>query len=139
VEQPDARIVRHEADAQIPAGPHRHHVAHHRHGRDGGRRRVLDEVAGVLVGAGHELEVVPVQVEGVLAHIVVVEDDLDYLPALEDLGVGVDAVDGRVGCRLAEGEGGEERGDLGGDVGDVVERAAASGQFGFRRGNCRTH
>lgn len=64
------------------------------------------------------------QVEGVFACVCVVEDDVDYVAAVEDEGVGVGAVDGGVGGCEAGGEGGEEGGNFGANVGYVVEEGA---------------
>ena len=81
--------------------------------------------AGRALGAPHGLEVVPVQVEGVLAGVDVVDDDLHDLAALQHEGVRVLAVDGRVGGQLAGREGGEQGWYFWGCVGYVVEEGAA--------------
>ena len=67
------------------------------------------------------------------AGVVVVEDDVDDLVALEDEGVGVGGVDGGVGGICTGREGGVEGGDFGGDVGDGVEGGAGGGINGMGR------
>ena len=64
------------------------------------------------------------QVEGVAASVVVVEDDVDDLVAFEDEGVAVGRVDGGIGGILAWGEGGVAGGDFGCNVRDGVEGGA---------------
>jgi hypothetical protein len=70
---------------------------------------------------------VAVQVEWVLAWVVVVDDDVDDLVVREDEGVRELAVDAGIGGNVASAEGGEESGDFGGLVGDVVEEGAGRG------------
>lgn len=55
------------------------------------------------------------------ARVEVVDDELDDFVLLQDKGVGVGTVDGRVGGVVASREGRVKRGDIGGPVGDVVE------------------
>lgn len=112
------RIVGAEAQDDVPHGSDHEGVSAHGHGWEG---FVADVVAAVVVAAGDGLEGVTVEVEGVSACVVVVDDDVDDVVFLQDEGVGVGAVDVGVGCRLAGCEGCVEGGDLGGDVGDVVE------------------
>lgn len=88
------------------------------------RHARIDKRPCVVVGPPHDLEVVAVQVERVLAGVEVVDHDLDDLVLGEDEGVCVGAVDGGVCCVLAGCESGVEGGDFGGDVGDVVEEGA---------------
>lgn len=58
---------------------------------------VVGVVAGAI-GRTHDcLEDVAVEMEGVAAGVVVVEDDFNDFVFLEDEGVGVDAVDGGIG------------------------------------------
>ena len=54
-------------------------------------------IPAVVVRAGYGLEGVAVQVEGVTAGVVVVDDDVDDLVAFEDEGVGIGGVDGGIG------------------------------------------
>ena len=125
VEQPDARIIALEAQHEVAIRADDDGVAAHGHGRElGGRDARVGKGPRVVVGAPDGLEVVPVQVEGVLARVEVVDDDVDDLVLLQDERVRVGAVDGWVGGVLARAEDGVEGGDLGGDVGDVVEEGA---------------
>lgn len=75
----------------------------------------------LLIRAVDSLEGVAVKMERVTSGVEVVDDDLDNLILPENHGVGIGAVDGRVSGVLAGGEDAVERGDLGVDVGDVVE------------------
>lgn len=118
VEEPDAWVVGAEADDEVAIRADHEGVAAH---GDGGEGFVADVVSGFLLGADDGLEVVAVKVEGVLARVIVVEDDFDDLVLLEDEGVGVGGVDGGVEGGGAGGEGGVEGGHFGADVGDVVE------------------
>jgi hypothetical protein len=71
------------------------------------------------------LEVVAVEMEGVFAGVVIVDDDLDDFALLKDEGVGVCAVDGRVcGKVLGSAKSGVKGWDLLMDVGYVVEESA---------------
>ena len=142
MQQPDARVVRHEAQHHEAHLRHLHRVAAHGHlarrgvvhgrrqqrgkggvgvgagreGLDGGR---LGEDVGR--GAGDDLHGVAVQVEGVRAAVEVVEPDLDRGVRGQDGGIGVRAVDARVGGQVGgRGQGGEEGGHKGRDVGAVV-------------------
>jgi hypothetical protein len=62
--------------------------------------------------------------EGMLARVEVVDHDVNDLVLFEDEGVRVGAVDGGVGREFAGGQDRVEGGDLGGDVGYVVEERA---------------
>lgn len=128
VEEPDAWIVCHEPqDHEAQWIDHRGVSAH----RDRGKIRVRDvgvgEEAGVFLGAIHGLEVVPVQVEGVFACVVVVDDDLDDLPLGEHKRVRIGAVHGYVCSQLAGAEGCVQGRYFGGFVGDVVEEGTVTG------------
>ena len=65
------------------------------------------------------------QVEGMLAWIIVVEDDLDDLALLEDEGVRIAAVDCGIRGGVASRESRVKSWDLGLDVSDVVEEGTA--------------
>jgi hypothetical protein len=87
-------------------------------------------VAGLVVacvfGATRDgLEDVAVEVEGVTAGVVVVDDYFDDLVLLENEWVGVFAVDGGIVGVCAAGEGSVKSGDLGSDVGDIIEECTA--------------
>lgn len=93
-------IVGAEAEDEVSVWADEDGVAPH---GDFGEGFVIDEVAGVLGGADDCLEGVAVEVEGMTAGVIVVEDDFDDLVFLENESVGVDAVDGGVGCGDAGG------------------------------------
>ena len=118
VEEPDTGVVGAEAEDDVAVRVYHEGVATH---GDGGKGLVHDVVAGVRGRADDGLEVVAVQVEGVFAWVVVVEDDFDGLVFGEDEGVGVGAVDVGDVCGCGGCEGGVEGWDFGGDVGGIVE------------------
>lgn len=67
-------------------------------------------IAGVVVThiistSSYSLEVVAMEMEGVLSSVVVVQHNLDDLVLFEDEGVGVASVDDHVGCGLVGGKG----------------------------------
>ncbi|TKW49549.1 hypothetical protein CTA1_5576 [Colletotrichum tanaceti] len=129
VEQPHAGVVGAEADDEVAVALDEEGVAAHGVAGEGeAGAGAVREGAGVLFGAVDDLELVAVQVKGVLAVVLVVEDDLDDVVAPEHVGDRVGAVGARVrGVGGADGEGGVERGDLGQDVRLVVEEGAALG------------
>lgn len=121
MEQPDSGVVGLEADGNVLLGGDEDSVT------AGGIRGVdvarVGTRSGVVLAsaASDNLEDVTVEMEGVVTGIVVVDDDLDPLVVLDDHGVGVLSVDLGVGREVAGGQGGVQGGDLGHDVGDVVE------------------
>lgn len=124
VEEPDTGVVGAESDHKVAARSHHEGIPAHRDLRQvcvcgdvaGG-----EVVSGVFVGTHDDLEAVAVEVKGVLARVCIVEDDFDDFVLLENEGVGVDAIDCGVGGVGAGGEDGVEGGDLGADVGHVVD------------------
>lgn len=91
MEERDARIISHEADSNRAVGHDLDSVA--THGRSGGD---VDGEVGAAGGAGYDLEVVAVEMEGVGKGIVVLEGYFYDGAAGEDVRVRVCAVDGRV-------------------------------------------
>jgi hypothetical protein len=71
--------------------------------------------------ASDELHGVPVQMHGMLARVEVVDDNLDYIAAEHNVGVGVGAVDSGVGGLSSRGKCRVEGWHGLADVGDVVE------------------
>ena len=138
MEEPNARIVRLVPHHHIPARIDLDDIASH---RLGGEAALLAGVGtGVFGGAGDDLEVVAVEMHGVAAGVVVVDDDFDDLVGFGDEGVGVGAVDKGVGGGLAGREGGEEGGHFLLEVGYLVEGCAGGteevswGLFGKEEG-----
>lgn len=124
VEEPHARVVRLEADDKVAVALDDEGVAADRVAGETDVA-VVGERAGVFLGAVDDLELVAVEMEGVLAVVFVVEDDFNDFVVLEDVGDGVCAVDAGVRCVVgADGEGAVKGGDLGEDVGFVVEEGA---------------
>lgn len=125
VEEPDSRVVGPEPDHVVAERPHQEDVA--AHGDRG--ELVLGRVGGVVGArvvetAGDRLEVVAVEVEGMLVRVEVVEHNLDHVVAIEDEGVAVGAIDlGRGGCG-AGSKGGVETGDVGWNVADIIDECA---------------
>jgi len=123
VEKPHSRIIRLEAQHDVPIWLDKHSIPSHRRLRVLGRG-VADVGPGFFGGAVDELEGVAVKVEGVFARVVIIENELDGLVLLEDKGIRVGAVYGDVVGGRAGGEGGVEGRDFGKDIGDVVEEGA---------------
>ena len=86
---------------------------------------VSDISAGIFRGADHGLEVVAVEVEGMFARVVAVDNDFDDLAFLEDEGVGRTAVDVRIVDKGARGEGCVQRWNFGGSIALIVEEGTA--------------
>lgn len=92
VEEPHARVVSSEADHEVARRLDYEGVAAHGHSGD----RVGEcsvEVHCVVVAPGDDLEGVAVQMERMLAGVVVVEYEFDDLAMRKDEGVGVFSVD----------------------------------------------
>ncbi len=92
------RIVGTEPQHDISIRSHGESIPSHWHS---GKSFIPYIIPAVVGGAGYGLEDVAVQVEGMTAGVVVVEDDVDDLVAFEDKGVGVGGVDGGIGGILA--------------------------------------
>lgn len=123
-------IVCHEPQHEKALGIQDHRVPPHGHRGEVGLGDVgVGVEAGVLVGAVDDLEVVAVQMERVLARVVVVDDNLDDLALVQDEGARVGPVDVNGGGEAARAQDGVEGGDLGGFVRYVVEEGAASQRF----------
>lgn len=86
-------VVGAEAEDEVAVGADEDGVSLH---WDFGEGLVVGVVAGVVGGAHDGLEDVAVEVEGMAAAVVVVEDDFDNFVSLQDEGIRVDAVDGAV-------------------------------------------
>lgn len=121
MEQPNTRVVCLEADGNVLLGWDENGVT--TGGVGGVDVARVGTIGGVVLAsaASDNLEDVTVEMEGVVTGIVVVDDNLDPLVVLDDHGVGVLSVDLGVGREVASGQGGVQGGDLGHDVGDVVE------------------
>lgn len=121
MEQPDTGVVGLEADGNVLLGGDEDSVTA---GGVGAVNvaRVRTRSGVVLASAASDnLEDVTVEMEGVVTGIVVVDDDLNPLVVLDDHGVGVLSVDLRVGREVTSSQGGVQGGNLGHDIGDVVE------------------
>jgi hypothetical protein len=78
-------------------------------------------VTCIFRAAQDSLEGVAVEVKGMAAGVVVVDDYFDNLVLLENEWVGVFAVDGGIVGICATCEGCVKSGDFGGDIGDIIE------------------
>lgn len=114
---PNAGIVRPEPHDQTPAREQHRRVALHGHGRERGRVAVP-----VLRQLAEHLEDVAVKVHGVAAarvvgrdEVVAVDDELDHVAGVDDVGVRL-AVDDRVRGVETGRQGRVERGRARGDV-----------------------
>ena len=94
-------IVGLEAKDDVAIGLHLEDVAAHRRFGEGD---VVGEGALLVLRAGDGLECVTVQMEGVLARIFAVEDDLDDLVFLQHQSIGVGPIDAGVSGHIAGGE-----------------------------------
>lgn len=135
VEQPHPRVVAPEPHHDVPVRIDEQDVSAHGHLRQ--RDSPVQDGLGVIVSRvfvapQDGLEVVAVQVERVLARVVVVEHDLDDLVVAQHERVGVLAVHGRVDGQVAGRERRVERGDFGRDVCDVVEEGIVLGDTHYR-------
>ena len=92
----------------------------------GGKGLIADVVASVVVAARYGLESVAVEMEGVFAGVVVVDDDIDNVVLFQDEGVCVGAVDVGVCCRRSGCESCVQGRYLGRYVGDVVKEGVIS-------------
>ena len=119
VEEPDARVVGAETEDDVAVGSDHEGVSTH---GDFGEGLIVDVVARELLGADDGLEGVAVEMEGVLAWIVVVEDDFDNVVLFENVRVDVDAIDGGIAGCFARSMGGVETRYLRADVRHIVEK-----------------
>jgi hypothetical protein len=123
MEQPDAGIVRLEAENNVPEWSDENCVATHGNFWEGD---VIGIRACVLVRPNNDLEIMAMQMERMLSCIEIVYNDVDILVLIEHIGVRVDAVDGRVGGIVTSGHDGENGWDLGAYIGDVVEEGTGT-------------
>jgi hypothetical protein len=113
-------VVGAESDDEVSAGVDHEGVS--AHGYRGEVGVVVGLVVACVFGAAQDgLEGVPVEMKGMAAGVVVVDDYFDDLVLLEDEWVGIFAVDGGVVGICATCKGCVKSGDFGSDVGDIVE------------------
>ena len=84
---------------------------------------VSDISAGIFRGAGHGLEVVAMEVEGMFARVVAIDNDFDHLILLKDEGVGRTAIDVRVVDKGARGQGRVQCWNFGASIALIVEES----------------
>lgn len=95
MEQPHARVIRSEAHDNVAIGPHQQDISSHRLlGQD---HRSIGHGLGIKVArflftTKNRLEGMAVEMEGMFARILVVEDYFDNVIVLENVRVGVDTV-----------------------------------------------
>jgi hypothetical protein len=113
-------VVGAESNHEVPAGVHHERVS--THGYRGEVGVVVGLVVTCVIGAAQDgLEDVAVEVKGMAAGIVVVDDYFDNLVLLENEWVRVFAVDGGIVGVCATCEGCVKGGNFGSDVADIVE------------------
>ena len=121
MKQPDTGVVRAETQHNVAIRIHHEGVSPHGNLGEGLIVRVK---ACVVIRTNDSLECMAVEMEGMFARVVVVDDDFDDIVLLEDKGIGVGAVNVGVlsanPCRERTVEGW----NLGFDVGDVIEEGA---------------
>ena len=129
VEEEHARVGGLEPQDGVGPGVDGDDVAHGRLGGEAvGAARV---VARPAAGAVHDLELVPVQVEGVDGVVVVVDDDVDDVVGRHDERVDL-AVDYGVGVVVARRRGRVQGRDFLGDVGLAVDTSTKDCQQAWR-------
>lgn len=121
VEKPDARIVGLEPQYDVAVWMNEKSVTPH-----GFRwESLISNVrAGLFLRANHCLERVAMQMEGMLAGIIIVQNDLDNLILTQDKSIRVTAVDDGIGGVVPSGQHGVERRDLWLDVRHIIEESA---------------
>ena len=131
MEKPNTWIHGAEADHRIARRRHHPRITTHRHSGKGASVVVPEQgwMGPSMLGsgnidaglAGDKLRRMAVNVDGVGAAIVVVDDNVVDVALFEDEGLGVVAVDDRVGGVFAGAHDGHEGGDFLPEVGDVVK------------------
>ena len=131
MQEPHARVCRPETKDRVTCW--RNHPSIATHGNGGHIAGVAGpefvRVFGLVLGtgdedtflAGNHLRGVAVDVHGVGAAVVVIDNDVVYMTLEEDERLCVRAVDDRVGSFFAGAHGGHEGGDFLLEIGDVVE------------------
>jgi hypothetical protein len=122
---PDSRIVCPESHYEISLRVRHEGVSAHRDGGEFGMVVRIEE-AGIWLGSPDDLEVMTMQVERVLACIIIVEDNLDNLTMFKDEGVGIPSVDCSIRCSLASGKDGIQCWNLWCNVCYVVEEGTVT-------------
>ena len=74
----------------------------------------------------NELEVASMEVKGVFSIVIIVQDNVNHVVFLEDIGKTVRSVYGRVRCGRPSGPNRIEGGNLGHHIGFVIEKGTAS-------------
>ena len=92
------RVIGSETNDKIAHGPHHQDIPPHGYRCKG---LVPNVLTSVFIRACNGLEIVAVEMERMLACVVVVEDDLYDVVVLEDIRVRVDAIDGGVAGEIA--------------------------------------
>ena len=125
MEEPDAWVVGDEAEDHVAVGSHEHGVAAHGHGREFGV--VLWVVhSGLFLRAVDYLEVVTVKMEGMLAWIHIVQNNLDNFVLLEHLRMCIVAVNIGVCRQVSRAEHGVEGRYDWSYVGNVAEEGTVT-------------
>lgn len=135
VEEPDTGIVGNKADDEIALGGEHESISSRRGGResrvvvgivrDGVAVQIVVEGGAVRRRPIDNLEVVPVEMEGVRAGIAVIENNLDDVVMLQDDGMREVAVDLRIGRHVAGRQHGEQGRYLGRGIGDIIQEGIA--------------
>lgn len=139
VEEPHSRIVAFESHHDMSVGSHEQHVSSHRPPRESNgpvERSGRVVVSRIFLATYDGLEVVPVQMERVLARVLVVQHDLNDLVVPDDIRVCVDTVNGRVGGELACRQDCVKGWDLGPNIGDSAEEGVVLNHGRDQSGHC---
>lgn len=117
-------VVGAESQDDVAIWSHHEGVSSHRNIRES---YIVGVDASVIIGTDNSLKSVPVQMEGMLAGILAVEDNLNDLVLLQYKSIDVGSVNSCVhGCSTGC-ESGEKGWDFRLDVGDIVEECTGSG------------
>lgn len=124
VEDPDARIIRSKTNNKVSLRTQNQSVSAHWCGGEYHASVVQGfsvPITGIIVRSHKGLESVTVQMERMLASVVVVHHNFINLVVTQNKGVSVCAVDLSISGQLSGAECSVERWYLGFDVGDIVE------------------
>lgn len=90
--------------------------------RDFRERLIVGVESRFFIRTDNSLESMSVQVEGMFAGIIVVEDNLDNLVLFENISVNIGPIDGGIGGRGTSSKSSEKSWDFGLYVGNTVEK-----------------
>lgn len=114
-------IVCAEAKDHVTIWSHHDGISSHRDFRE---RLIVSVESRFFIRTDNGLESMSVQVEGMFAGIIVVEDNLDNLVLFENISVNIGPIDGGIGGRGTSSKSSEKSWDFGLYVGNTIEKCA---------------